>query len=315
MSSLNFQLNIVQQYLTRYGMTIYTILGDLGLILNIFFFLQTNHRHNSCSLYKLSMSICGFIGLNSAVIPIIYSSYNPDLFISSLFFCRFSYYFRHAFSQMMRTFIVLSCWDHYFVCKNKRFLFSTSLYQISIRLIPSVILFWLFLAIYPTMLYSIDENVCDATKHIDEIMYTIYIFIVLGIFPLVSLITFGLLIRINLQHKRTRIQPADHPTRSIHILHNRDRDMIRLLSIELLIYTCTTLPNTMILIYKSISNSTVNNLEYHRTKSFVFYFTRSFLLYLNNGLSFWIYISVSHSFRMEFKQLISKFITKNRKHH
>jgi hypothetical protein len=73
MSSSVFQTVNIQRILTRYGMTTYLTLGDIGLILNIIIFSQTVHRRNTCSIYILATSLSSLIGLNSAIIPVMYS--------------------------------------------------------------------------------------------------------------------------------------------------------------------------------------------------------------------------------------------------
>ncbi|CAF0880307.1 unnamed protein product [Adineta ricciae] len=127
------------------------------------------------------MSLCGLISLNHAMYLSFVLHYLP---------VDFNIIFNHAFSQMTTTFFVLACVNHYFVCQNKQFLFSFNLYQISIRIIPSVIIFWLCLAIFSTMFDSIAEITYDASQGIDEIIYTIYILISLDIFLSLTSIAF-----------------------------------------------------------------------------------------------------------------------------
>ncbi|CAF4231066.1 unnamed protein product, partial [Rotaria magnacalcarata] len=57
------------------------------------------------------MSLCSAIGLNSAVIPLIYALDHPNPLSYSIPFCKSQYYFRHVFSQSMRTFFVVACVD------------------------------------------------------------------------------------------------------------------------------------------------------------------------------------------------------------
>jgi hypothetical protein len=88
----------IQQCLTRYGMTTYTTLGNIGLILNIVIFIQPAHRRNPSSLYILAMSFCALIGLNISVIPFVYALDHSDALKSSLIFCQVQVYLRHAFN-------------------------------------------------------------------------------------------------------------------------------------------------------------------------------------------------------------------------
>jgi hypothetical protein len=91
--------------------------------------------------------------------------------------------------------------------------------------------------------------------------------------------TFSVLLYMNLKKVRRRIQPVIDMNQ---LLRKRDRDMIR-----------------MLLVIKSQQRLEI--------ESFFSYLTGTFLLYINNGLSFWIYICTSRSFRLELKNLIMKF--------
>ncbi|CAF2795391.1 unnamed protein product [Rotaria sp. Silwood2] len=301
-------LVIAQKYLTRYGMTTYVTLGNIGLVFNMLIFSQPAHRRNSCSLYILGMSFCSCIGLNSAIIPIIYALDHPNLLSYSLIFCKLQYYVRHVFSQSMRTFLVLACADRYATSSNRVCIRSFSRYQVAIRIIPLVILFWLSLGIFPAMLYTNNNGECDAQNGLSNILYSTYIMTFLGIFPLVSLITFGILIVLNLKEVRARAHFLKNRN-AVTILRKRDRNMIRMLLIELIIYICTTIPTTVVLIYKAAVQNKVYSGERQDIESFIFFVGRTFLLYFNNSLPFWIYLSASRSFRLELKNLFFKWFT------
>jgi len=209
----------------------------------------------------------------------------------------------------MRVFFVLACANHYAITSNRARIRSFSQYRVAIRVIPSVILFWLLLAIFPTMLHSITNGVCDVMSGLPYLMYSVYILTVLGIFPIVSMVTFGVLLTINLKKMRTRIHSSANPGNAVHLFRKRDRDMLRMLLVDLIIYICTTMPNTLVLIYMVSAQTRTENSEHKQIILFISYFARVFLLYLNNGLSFWIFLSTSRSFRLEFKNLIIKWWT------
>jgi len=288
----------IENYLTRYGVTCYLILGNIGLLLNMFIFIRPAHRRNSCSLYLFSMSFCSLIGLNSATVPNIYALDHSNPLVQSIVVCKLQYYFRHAFSQLMRMFFILACADCSAACSKNVWIRSLSDYRHAQRIIPFVSLFWLSIAILPTVLRTIQNGECDVPNSLPNIVYSIYILIVLGIFPIVTMTTCGIFLFKNLKQTRTRIQSISY---SMNILRRRDRNIIRMLLTTLMIYICTTLPNTLVLIYRSV----VHMKDFSRIDdSIVFYLTRFFLLYLNNSLSFWIFLLTSQSFRMEFKSLV-----------
>ena len=60
-------LSSVQQILTRYGMSTYVAFGNLGNLLTIAIFCQSDQRRNSCSLYLLAMTICNLVCLDVGI--------------------------------------------------------------------------------------------------------------------------------------------------------------------------------------------------------------------------------------------------------
>lgn len=294
MSSIT-SLPTVEEYFTRYGMTGYLILGNIGLILNIAVFSQRISARNPCLLYLLSMSICGLIGLNISTIPYIYALDHSNPLKNNLFLCRFQFYLRHAFNQLMRTFFVIACADRYACSSKQAKIRAFSRDIVAVRAIPAVVLFWLLIAIFPTMLRTLHDGKCDARSGAYDIIYTIYILITLGIFPLVTLSIFGVLMMRNLKQLRGEN------------LRKRDQDMMRMLLIELIIYIITTIPNTVMHIYKSAAANVEKSKERELIETFVIYIARVFLLYMSNTFSFWIYLSTSQSFRLEVRTMLIRY--------
>ena len=293
--SLVTSLPFIQRCLTLYGMTGYLILGNIGLIINIAVFSQRISSRNPCSLYLLSMSICGLVGLNISTIPYIYGLDHRDAINQSLFFCQIQFYLRHAFNQLMRTFFVLACADRYACSSKEAKIRAFSRDIIAVRLIPLVSLFWLLVAIFPTMLRTLHHGKCDARSGVYDIIYTIYILMALGVFPLVMMSIFGILMMRNLKELRGQT------------LRKRDQDMMRMLLIELIIYIITTIPNTVMHIYKSAVTNIEKNEERKIIEAFVIYIARIFLLYMSNTFSFWIYLTTSKSYRLEVKTMFIKY--------
>jgi len=300
-------LPFIQQCFTRYGMTAYVILGNIGLLINIGVFSQPVYRRKSYSLYILTMSIYGLLALNVCTIPIIYGAYhtNPSNYI--YLFCEIQFYFRHALMQLTRAFAVLACADRYASCSNQASIRAFSQYEVALKAIPCMTLFWLVVAIYPTMLRTLDNGVCDARSGVEDILYTTYIVFVLGFLPVICLSVFGILMTKNLKGMRNRIQPATSSNSTGPILRKRDRDLIKMFLIELIIYIILTIPNTVMHIYVISVVNLVKSKERQLIEAFAVYVARVFLLYLGNAFSFWVYISTSVSYRLEIKNLFIKW--------
>ncbi|UJR34833.1 hypothetical protein I4U23_027614 [Adineta vaga] len=266
-------LAYIQQCLTRYGITTYLILGDIGLLLNIIIFSQLTHRRNPVACYILAMSFCGFIGLNISVIPYIYGLDHLDPLTTSLLFCQLHRYLRHVFNQMMRTFFVLSCADRYIVTSQHVYIRSFSRYQIAICVIPCVIIFWFILGFFPTLLGSLLNNTCNSNTGIFAVAIAIYMPIVVGIIPLACMVMFGILLYNNLKKIQTRVQPNSSSNQTF---RKRDRDILRMLLIEAICHIVTTTPLATMLIYSSVTRTATKTNEQRQIESFINYLTAVF---------------------------------------
>jgi hypothetical protein len=308
---MSSSLVYIQKFLTHYVSTTYATFGTIGVLFNIAIFSQLPHRQSPTSLYILAMSLCSLISLSAYLIPTFYALDHPDPSTTPPFsLCQLIYYLRHSFNQMMRSFMVLACADRYAICSNQVRIRSFSQYRIAIRVIPAVMLFWLLLSIFPLTLRSLVNGVCSVPSGLNTIMFSTYGAIVAGILPLSCMIIFGILLSISLKKMRGRIHPMPMTNASVNqLLRKRDRDMLRMLLIEVICYATTTGPLAVLFIYLAATQTIMKSSERLQIESFLQYFTTQFLLYLTNSLSFWIYITVSRSFRSEFKKLILKCYT------
>ena len=305
--SVAASLSSVQNDMTRYGMTTYLIIGSIGLIFNISIFRQSAYRQNSCALYISTMSICGLLGLHISVVPIIYALYHPNPLTNSLVFCQMQFYIRHTCNQLTRTFLVFACADRYASCSNRANIRAFNRPKMTKRMTLSAILFWLILSVFPIMLRTLDNGVCDARSGVYNIIYTVYIVIVIGLIPVGNMLTFTILLTKSLKQIRQRIQPSANATSGAIVLTKRDRDMLRMLLIEVICYMIVIVPDPIMDVYKTVVANIVKTKERQNIETFAIYVTRQFILYLGNTFSFWIFLSTSQTYRLELKKMIIKW--------
>jgi hypothetical protein len=133
-----------------------------------------------------------------------------------------------------------------------------------------------------------------------------------GIFPPLLILIFTLLVMKTLKQLRSRVQPTmttktetEPRNQSMRIvLRKRDRDLIKMVFIEVMFYVITTMPFSIYLIYKMLTDSLTKSRERQQIESFINYLVQSFLMYLNTALPFYIYILTSPSFRKQTKQFL-----------
>jgi hypothetical protein len=300
-------LPFVQSCFTRYGMTIYVVLGSIGSFLNIVMFSQSTYRGKSCAIYILAMSVTGIWGLNISAVPIIWGLNAPSPFLYNQFSCGLFFYFRHSLNQMLRTFFVFVCADRYASCSAQANIRAFSQYKVAVRVVPAVIIFWFLVAIIPTGLRVLSNGICDSRSGVYDIIYTVYITSSTGFFPLISMMIFGILMIKNLKQMGNRVRPIQSSESGGHNIRKRDRDMMKMLLIELIICSITISPNSVTHIYKSATVNVVKSNDRQQIETFVYYIARLFLLYMANTFSFWVYISTSQTFRLEMKNLFIKW--------
>ncbi|CAF3426346.1 unnamed protein product [Rotaria socialis] len=303
-------LPFIQQMFTRYGMSTYVAFGNLGNLLTIAAFCQCEPWKNPCLLYLLSMTICNLICLDVGIIPMIFSLDHVDISTQSIIFCQLQFYIRHAFFQMMRTYKVLACMNRFAISSMSVRIRSLNTYKMAIHLIITSALFWLLAVIFFSYARTIQNGSCNIQNGIYLMIYTIYYILSAGLFPPLLIVFFNTLLIRNLKGLRGRIQPirdnAENKQSNI-MLRKRDRNLMKMIFVEVMIYVVSTMPFSIYLIYKIITDSFTKSLEQQQIESFINYITQSFIMYLNTAMPFYIYILTSSSFRQECKRVLFKF--------
>ncbi|UJR32599.1 hypothetical protein I4U23_020059 [Adineta vaga] len=149
MSSLISSYAFAQKQVTIYGGTLLLILGIIGGILTTFIFLTLRtFRQNSCTFYLTVMSIVNVGYLSSTLYSrIMLSIYGDDATNSSLFYCRFRYYFITVCSTISLTCFCLATIDQYCAtCFQVRFQQWCNI-KIARRLVIIFVIIWLLHAI------------------------------------------------------------------------------------------------------------------------------------------------------------------------
>ncbi|CAF1407593.1 unnamed protein product [Adineta steineri] len=130
--------------------------------------------------------------------------------------------------------------------------------------------------------------------------------IIIGTIPPIIMDIFGYLTCCNMRRVRRRIQPIVRNTIEGNVfLRQRDRDLLIIVIYEIFIYVIAASLYSLILLESLISDYTMLNksVQYLQTENFLL-FLAFLLLTVNSSSSFFIYLSLSKSFREDFKQLI-----------
>ncbi|CAF1540080.1 unnamed protein product [Adineta ricciae] len=292
--SLTTSLSVVQQFSIRYGMSTYVALGNLGNLLIIAIFAQRSHRHNPCSFYLLWMTICNLICLDVGIIPIIFSLDHADISTVSVVSCKVQFYVRHTSFQMMRHYKVLACIDRFALSSMDATIRTFSQYRIAKRMVIIGGILWALIVIFFAAIRTIENSSCNIFDPLYSLIYTIYYMIFAGVLPPLLIVFFSLLVMKNLKQMRARIKPTDmnvplnHPGMN-NTLHKRDRDLLKMVLVEVLFYVLSTLPFSIYLVYNMITSSATKSKDRKQIESFINYMTQSFLIRQTRKLLWRVY--------------------------
>lgn len=295
-------LAVVQQALTRYGMSTYLVLGNIGNLVNIAIFCQKQHRKNSCSLYLLTASFINIFIINYGIIPTLYSLDYPDPELYSMVFCKLRLYFLHSALMMSRSLVVLACIDRFALSSSSTRVRSICRPKVAFPAIFCVLIAWPIIAVHIPILLMIQSGRCS-TFGTYSIIYSSYSFLVAGLLPPTSMIVFGFKTIHNLHLIHSRIQPnADENFR----IKRRDYSLMVMLMWEIIVYLISTTPYPVQTLYLAVTSNVIKTTLRLQIESFITFMAYSFLIYINNASPFYIYIGTSRTFRHECKQLFKR---------
>ncbi len=164
--------------------------------------------------------------------------------------------FRYSFDKFIVCLVIAACIDRWALCSNNPALRAFSRPHNAFRVILILLIIWSIIPIHLAIFFNNSTGRCMAMPDSYAFFYAIYSMIVIGVLPLALMMTFSLLAWHNLRLTRTRIAPIDPTIRHIKI-HKRDRDLMKMLSGEVLAYCITTIPYPINLIYSVSTNAII----------------------------------------------------------
>ncbi|UJR34337.1 hypothetical protein I4U23_021740 [Adineta vaga] len=292
-------LPIIQQEMIRYGMSLYFGLGLLGNIFSCIMFTRKPYRPTASSVYLLSLSVCSIMYLIWSLFPYLYSLDHIDPQKQSIPYCKIRFYGTHLLGQSIRYSIVLACIDRFFSTRTSIRLRSFSSVSIAKKLVLIMIFGWLIIGIHILIFMDIRSNTCGMFDTY-KLFYAAYQITFISVVPPVLMSIFSIL-TIRSLHQRHDGQ--------IHI-RQRDRQLMRVLIVEVLINVSTSIPISCNFAYNAatlhVANKTPLRLE---IEAFVGFITQN-LIYLISFVPFYIFLITSKPFRNEFFSVFIKISEK-----
>ncbi|CAF3855328.1 unnamed protein product [Adineta steineri] len=290
-------LPLIQQEITRYGMTTYLVVGIIGNMFNCIMFTRHSYRRTPSSIYLLFLSICGFIYLPWSTVPIIYALDHIDPQTQSIVICKTRLYISHTLGLFIRFCLVFACADRFFVTRPNVRIRSLSSIPLAIKFILIMCVICSLIAIHLPILMDIRGGVCGMFG-IYKFIYAIYQTSVIGIIPPVLMSIFSVLTIRSLRERH-----RDNPVRT----RQRDRCLTRMVFAEIIASISVSIPYSSNLIYTAFTYYVVNKSPLRvEIESFITFFVL-FLVYLISVIPFYLYILTSKTFRKEFISLFVNF--------
>lgn len=296
-------LTTIQNQINFYGYTIVLIFGSIG---NVFILILFNRqRHNACSIYLVNSAMTNLLYLLAGFFfnaP--YVSYNNES-LGELILCKLSIYTIGSLGQVTKTILILVCIDRYLITSHRVNLRTLSTTKRAKYLVFFTYIFWSIAGSHQAIFLMIIDGRCIGDTSYTT-FYTVYSILFLGFIPSSILIIFGCLTRRNLRQLRRRVRPVgQNADNGYHIFQRRDRDLLVLVFVEVIVYIITAALFPGVFVEVTIRDYILppKSLDYFLAEMFTINLA-VFLLYIFSAAPFYIYIASSASFRHEFRQLM-----------
>jgi hypothetical protein len=161
--------------MTRYGMSLFLVLGLLGNMFNILMFTRKEALRNPCSLYLLALSVINIFIVSWGMTPALYNLDHVGLSTYSYTYCKLRLYTIHTIIMMSRTLIVLACADRFALCSSSARIRSFSDRKVAIRLIILVPIVWPILTLHVPLGQVFNQNRCYMNNPY-SLIYSLYAF-------------------------------------------------------------------------------------------------------------------------------------------
>lgn len=285
----------IQQEMIRYGMSIYFGLGLAGNICNCIMFTRPIYRRTPSSVYQLFLSIFALLYLIWNIIPQLYTLYYTDPQKQSVLYCKVRIYASHVLGLYQRYIITLACMDRFFATRTNVRIRSLSSIRTAIMFIFITCIVCTLIAIHLPFFMEIRGTTCGMFG-LYKLIFAFYQIIVLSVLPPLLMVIFSVLTIRSLYQRHATQERA----------RQRDRHLLLMVIVEVIVNIFTTIPFSGNLIYGAATYYVVNkNTERLETEAFLSFFAQ-FVLYLLSVAPFYLFIILSKPFRTEFINILVK---------
>ncbi|UJR19329.1 hypothetical protein I4U23_022458 [Adineta vaga] len=263
-SSLTSSLLQTQKYLFQYGGPIIIALGSISCILCSIIFNKKTLRKNPCSIYMIAFQIFNFTYIITIILPSVLSyGYNMSYIANTLDLCRFSMYMTYVLDALSPSCLMLASIDRILVTSQNALTRQRSTCRLAYISIICVTLVWFLLHIHTLIFMSVirfgsNFALCYSSSFTYLTVINYYTLVKSIIIPSVLTGLGVFAIRNVRKLNSNRIIPqlsgivsGNH--RSLLSVHAKDRQLIRIILIDIGIFVLCTYPLTASRLYQQIT--------------------------------------------------------------
>lgn len=281
-------INNITLYFNCYAALPILIFGLIGNILNVFIFTRRSLIKNPCIMYLLSTTIVNFnVLIFGCFIRGLTDVFGIDLLSTNLPFCRIRYYILHGSMALSSWFMVLAGIDRYWISSRnyQRRRLSNRKYACYLVFLTTLICFIIYshvLGLFTIEQLSSGPN-CNAQSGTYRVFYDFFYFATYSFTPPILMMIIEVATFRNFHQIRTRINPNPNNIQ----LKKRDRQLIRMLLIQLTIIVICTLPIAIQKLYTTFTLNVPKDAYRLAVENLFVQITRQ-LAFFNSGISFYM---------------------------
>jgi hypothetical protein len=210
--------------------------------------------------------------------------------------------------------MVACCADRFFSSSRNAIIRSYSNMRMTNRIIFVITI--INLLVYSQVLYFYDANqvnkpgICYIQNSVCNALDIIYYFIFQAIGPSVFMFIFGIGTFIHIRHERLVRKALLNRTETVRVttiiyMKRSSREVLRILTIEVILYLVCSMPFLLVKIYSNIPSSTMKSTLQLSIERLIFNIALLFSL-IDKIFSFYIYTLSSKYYRQELTKLVTQ---------
>ena len=274
-------LTLVQTSLYRYGGSILIGLGSVSCIMSLIVFTRKHLRKNPCSIYFVAFNISNLLLIFTSILfATLALGYNIDPSSYNLSFCRFRFYTMFLFDILSPSYLILASIDRILITSRNVRIRQRSTPRLAYVCITITTLFWLLLHSHILILTNFTElapgfALCYFRLGLQVTLMNYYSIIIKGIVIPLSMVVLGLWAVRNVRSATGRVLVSVLPIsgtvniRNQRANHSKDRQLLRILLIDISAYVVFNLMMVIVLMYQQFNQNQFGSLFEAQIQAFL----------------------------------------------